>query len=159
MGGGEVEDAEEGCGSLLVVGGDRTPFLLPGPEALDADAIGVDRRCAGDWRLVDVHWDGKLGVEVERCWRKPWPLYPRSAKTQIGTPREQRDRVGQFVRLTGARGKATALPTLSAITQAVVKYPPRGGLSPSPALRCAGAWAFGRPLSAFGARGSRYRRF
>lgn len=41
-GDGEAERADEGGGVLLVAGGDRAPVLQPGPEALDAMAVGVD---------------------------------------------------------------------------------------------------------------------
>src|SRR5215207_7153411 len=62
------------------------------------------------------------------CSRKAWLLKPRSATTHFGTPGKQArsgTAWGSSWAWPGARMKATARPSPSAITHALVPYPPR----------------------------------
>src|SRR4051812_8046382 len=65
---------------------------------------------------------------LQMCSRKAWLLKPRSATTHFGTP-GKRSRSGTAWGSSwawpGARMKATARPSPSAITHALVPYPPR----------------------------------
>ena len=82
--------------------------LQAGPQALDAVAIVVDRRWAGDGRLFDLGRDGGP------CAEAPDALAEGAAAVatvrhdphrHIGQSGEQRDSVGQFVRLARREGK------------------------------------------------------
>src|SRR4051794_30305164 len=65
---------------------------------------------------------------VQMCSRKAWLLKPRSATTHFGTPGKRSKSgtaCGSSCAWPGARMNATARPSPSAITQALVPYPPR----------------------------------
>ena len=92
--------------------------------------------------------DGRASPQVQMYSRKAWLLKPRSTTTHFGTP-GKRSRSGMACGSSwawpGARMKATARPSPSAITQALVPYPPRERPSASRVSRSAGVTLFGRP--------------
>src|SRR3954453_7638971 len=122
-----AEDAHEAGGGLLIAAL-GAPLLEPRPEPLHEVAIGVDPVRAGDRVFVLLGRDRRTraqgpdvlakGMTTQASVRHHPFRHPGQA-VQGGDPRRQ------FMRWAGARMKATARPSPSGITQALVPYPPR----------------------------------
>ncbi len=114
-GGGEVEDAHEADGGLLVAGGDGAPLLEPGPEALDLVAVVVDPIRAGHGRFVALRRDCRPSAHVPDVFAKDVAGIAAVSHDPFGHPRqliEQGNSVREFIGLTGRQpeGDGAALP-------------------------------------------------
>ena len=112
---GEAEGTHEADGGLLVAGGDGALLLEPSPEALDLVAVVVDPARAGDGRLVAPRRDRRPCAHVPDVLTKGVAGVATVPDDTLGHARklvEQRNRMGQFMGLTGRQpeGDGAALP-------------------------------------------------
>ena len=59
-----MEDADEGCGRLLVSCCDGSPLLEPSPEPLDPVSVEINPVRTGEGGLIAARGDGRNGSEV-----------------------------------------------------------------------------------------------
>ena len=59
-----MEDADEGCGGLLVPCCDGPPFFEPSPEPLDPVSVEINPVRTGDGGLIAAGGNGWSGSEV-----------------------------------------------------------------------------------------------
>lgn len=112
---GECKNAHEAGGGLPVSGGDGAPLIEPGPEALDLIAVVVDPVRAGDGRLVALRRDRGSRAHIPDVLTKGVAGVATAPDDPLGHARklvEQRNRMGQFMGLTGRQpeGDGTSLP-------------------------------------------------